>query len=105
MKTYIRLKQQKYSTPKHKTIRTTTIVYKITGGGGGGGLKPVLQGPNLTLIFCSGSEHLVSSSVFVVNPFTSQDRLFSGEDPTFFLYTCCDLTGHSSFLSLIHKHY
>ena len=39
MKTYIRLKQHKHSTPKHKTIRTTKEVspwneqlYKITGG-------------------------------------------------------------------------
>ena len=43
MKTYIRLKQHKNSTPKHKAIRTTTEVspwndqyYKITAGGGGG---------------------------------------------------------------------
>ena len=42
MKTYIRLKQHKNSTPKHKTFRTTTEalpwndqLYKITGGGGG----------------------------------------------------------------------
>ena len=31
------------------------------------GLKPVLQVPNLTLSFCSGSQHLVSRSVLVVN--------------------------------------
>ena len=74
MKTYIRLKQHKNSTPKHKTIRTTTEVspwndqlYKITGGGGG--LKPVLQASNL--IFCCGSQHLVSCSVLVVK-LTSQ---------------------------------
>ena len=73
MKTYIRLKPHKNLTPKHKTIRTRTEVspwndqqYKITGGGGGV-LKSVLQGPNLTLIFCSGSQHLVSCSVLVVN--------------------------------------
>ena len=56
---------------KHKTIRTTLKVspwndqlYNITGGGG---LKPVLQAPYLTLIFCSDSQHLVSCSVLVVN--------------------------------------
>ena len=38
--------------------RLGTVSYKITGG-----LKPVLQVPNLTLSFCSGSQHLVSSSV------------------------------------------
>ena len=42
--------------------RLGTVSYKITGG-----LKPVLQVPNLTLSFCSGSQHLVSSSVLVVN--------------------------------------
>ena len=31
------------------------------------GLEPVLQGPNLTLIFYSGSQHLVSCSVLMVN--------------------------------------
>ena len=31
------------------------------------GLKPVLQAPNLTLMFCCGSRHLVSCSVLVVN--------------------------------------
>ena len=31
------------------------------------GLKPALQAPNLTLIFCSGSQHLVSCFVLVVN--------------------------------------
>ena len=42
--------------------------YKITGGGGGGGgHKSILHGPNLTLIFCNGSQHLVSCSVLVVN--------------------------------------
>ena len=30
-----------------------------------GGIKPVLQAPNLTLIFRSGSQHLVSCSVLV----------------------------------------
>ena len=69
MKTYIRLKQHKNSTPKHNTIKTTTEVspwndqkYKITGG-----LIPILQDPNLTLIFCSGSQRLVCCSVIVVN--------------------------------------
>ena len=33
----------------------------------GVGLKPVLQGPNITLIFCSGSQYSVSRSVLVVN--------------------------------------
>ena len=41
--------------------RLGTVSYKITGG-----LKPVLQVPNLTLSFCSGSQHLVSSSVLVM---------------------------------------
>ena len=40
--------------------RLGTVSYKITGG-----LKPVLQVPNLTLSFCSGSQHLVSFSVLV----------------------------------------
>ena len=49
------------STPKPKTIRTWTEVSpwndqlcKITVG-----LKPVLQAPNLTPMFCSGSQQLV----------------------------------------------
>ena len=42
--------------------RLGTVSYKITGG-----LKPVLQVPYLTLSFCSGSQHLVSSSVLMVN--------------------------------------
>ena len=32
-----------------------------------GGLYPVLQAPNITLIFRSGSQHLVSCSVLAVN--------------------------------------
>ena len=73
-KAYIRLKQHKNSTAKNKTIRTTTEVppwnnqeYKITGW-----LKLVLQAPNLPLIFCSGSQHLVSCSVLCGEPLTSQ---------------------------------
>ena len=69
MKTYIRFKQHKNSTPKHKTNGTTTEVspwndqlYKLTRG-----LKPVLMVPNLTLIFRSGSHHLVRCSVPVLS--------------------------------------
>ena len=65
MKTYIRFKQHKKLTPKHTTNGTISEVlpwndqqYKNTGG-----LKPVLQAPNLTLIFCSGSQHFFSCSV------------------------------------------
>ena len=54
MKTYIRFKQNKNSTPKHKTNRTTTELspwndqqYELEAGGG--------AGPNFALIFCSGS--------------------------------------------------
>ena len=51
------------STPKHKTNRPTTEQKYRLGmisniklrWGGGGGLKPILQAPNLTLTFCSGS--------------------------------------------------
>ena len=36
--------------------------------------KSILQGPNLTLIFCSGSQHLVSCSVLVVNLVNESSR-------------------------------
>ena len=41
------------------------IKYRVGGGGGGG--ESILQLPNLTLILCSGSQHIVSCSVLVVN--------------------------------------
>ena len=70
MKTYIRLKQQKNRLQNTKQLeppqkyRLGTISnMKLLGGG----IKPVLEAPYLTLIFCSGSEHLFSCSVLVVN--------------------------------------
>ena len=42
--------------------RLGTVSYKITEG-----LKQVLQVPNLTLSFCSRSQHLVKCSGLVVN--------------------------------------
>ena len=65
---------QKYDS-KTQTIRTTTAQQKYRLGtisnlkllGGGGWLKPVLQAPNLTLIFCSDLKQLVSCSVLVMN--------------------------------------
>ena len=50
--------------------RLGTVSYKITGG-----LKPVLQVPNLTLSFCSGSQHLVSSKVLHTKK-TFRDEMF-----------------------------
>ena len=58
MKTYIRSKQHKIRLQHIKQIepqqkyRLRTISKKILLGGG---LKPVLQDPYLTLIFCSGA--------------------------------------------------
>ena len=45
---------------KHRlgTISNIELLWTV-GGGGGGGLEPVLQAPNLTLIFCSGSQHIL----------------------------------------------
>ena len=70
MKTFVHKAQTaKTFDSKTQTIITTTEVspwnyqlYIITGG-----LEPILQAPNPTLIFCSGSQHLVSCSVLVVN--------------------------------------
>ena len=77
MKTHINL------IPKHKRSRTTTENIKEVEpqqkcrfgtisnikllGGGGGGVKSILQAPNITLIVCDGSQHLVSCSGLVVN--------------------------------------
>ena len=64
----------KHSTPKHKQIEPQQKHHlgaisniNLLWGWGGGGLKSVLHGPNRTLILCSGSQHLVSWSVLVVN--------------------------------------
>ena len=42
------------------------IKFRVGDGRGGGG-ESILQVPNLTLILCSGSQHIVSCSVLVVN--------------------------------------
>ena len=61
IKSHMRFKQHKTSTPKHKTNKTTTEVspwndqlYKITLGEG---LNRFYNISNLTLIFRSGSQH------------------------------------------------
>ena len=68
MKTYIRFKLHqnrhqniKQIEPQQKYRFGTISNVKLLGGG----LKPVLHGPNLTPIFCSGSQHLDSCSVLV----------------------------------------
>ena len=57
MKLVIEITLINYLCEPEQQYRLGTVSYKITGG-----LKPVLQVPNLTLSFCSGSQHLVSSS-------------------------------------------
>ena len=66
-------------------------LYTITGGGW---LKPVLQAPSLTLVFCNGSQHLATCSVIIymlvvmilsnknvatIHPFSQIKRLINGQ--------------------------
>ena len=62
-----RLQNIKHKEPQ-QTYRLGTISYiKLLVCVCVGGLYPVLQAPNITLIFRSGSQHLVSCSVLALN--------------------------------------